>query len=258
METFLFGPGERLFGAYHEGFGPANSPPVLICNGLGQDYLRGHLVLRLLARRLSAVGGPVLHFDYRGTGDSAGDPETNTLAQLREDTAIARQELMDISGHARVVILGLRLGAWLALEHSDRVVVWDPILSGRDYVDSLVGLTRELDAGRDDPPPTADEDEAANPELAGYRYAGALLDELCNLDLADIVADRHYERLALVLGDAADDPGRDGELAVLGAHVAEIDRHPAKAAHWRSAPHLERALTPFPSIGALCEAVSRW
>lgn len=257
METFLFGPDERLFGAYHEGFGPANAPPVLICNGLGQDYMRGHLVLRLLARRLSAVGGPVLHFDYRGTGDSAGDPDTNTLAQLREDTAIARQELLDISGHGEAVILGLRFGAWLALEHSDRVVAWDPIVSGRDYVASLHELTRELDAGRDDPP-AAEAVAATNPELAGYRYADVLLEEISALDLAGVVADRRYERLALVLGDPAEGQVDNSAGATLEAHAAQVDRHPAKAAHWRSAAHLERALTPFPSIGALCEAVSRW
>ncbi len=80
MDTFLFGPGDRLFGAYYEGSGPPSAPPVLICNGLGQDAMRSHLLLRNLARRLSAVGGPVLQFDYRGTGDSWGDPDENTLA----------------------------------------------------------------------------------------------------------------------------------------------------------------------------------
>ena len=255
MDTFLFGPDDRLFGAYYEGFGPPSAPPVLICNGLGQDGMRSHLLLRHLARRLSAVGGPVLQFDYRGTGDSWGEPDRTTLKELREDTAMALQELLDISARPRAVTLGVRLGAWLALEHSDRVVAWDPVLSGSAYVTALRQLTHELEEKRDDASPPHPVREAENPELAGYRYAGRLLEELVGLALDRIVAGRHFKRLALIMGDQAD---RDTAVRSLEKRSTEFTSFASKPAQWNSVAQFERSLTPFPSISDLCDTVSRW
>ena len=255
MDTFLFGPGDRLFGAYYEGFGPPTAPPVLFCNGLGQDGMRSHLLLRHLARRLSAVGGPVLQFDYRGTGDSWGDPDGNTLTELREDTATAMQELLDISARPRAVTLGVRLGAWLALEHSDRVIAWDPILAGKDYVTSLQTQNRKLEQRRDDAPPPSQATDARNPELAGYRYATKLLDELKELDLERVLGERKFERLALITGNEAD---RAAASVSLKPRSVEMTCFPANPAHWTSVSRFERSLTPFPSLTELCETVSRW
>jgi pimeloyl-ACP methyl ester carboxylesterase len=255
MDTFLFGPGDRLFGAYYEGFGPPTAPPVLFCNGLGQDAMRSHLLLRHLARRISAIGGPVLQFDYRGTGDSRGEPDGNTMAEYREDTALALQELQDISARPRAVILGVRLGAWLALEHGDRVVAWDPILSGADYVATLRRLSRELGELRDDPFPSTQDRNAENPELAGYRYAGKLLEEIGELDLEQIVGDRRYERLILMSGADAD---RNAATRFLQERTAEFTGLTAMPAQWDSALRFERSLTPFPALSELCETVSRW
>jgi pimeloyl-ACP methyl ester carboxylesterase len=255
MDTFLFGPRDRLFGAYYEGFGPTTAPPVLFCNGLGQEGMRSHLLLRHLARRLSAVGGPVLQFDYRGTGDSWGDPDGNTLSELREDTAIALQELLDISARPWAVTLGVRLGAWLAIEHSDRVIAWDPILSGADYVTSLQTLTRELEQLRDDASPLNPVENPENPELAGYRYSRELLEEIGALDLARIVGNRQFERLALITGVDAE---RAAAARSLQDRSADFSSFPAKPAHWNSVSRFERSLTPFPSLTKLCETVSRW
>jgi pimeloyl-ACP methyl ester carboxylesterase len=255
MDTFLFGPDDRLFGAYYEGFGPPAAPPVLICNGLGQDAMRSHLLLRHLARRISSVGGPVLQFDYRGTGDSRGEPDDNTLSEYREDTAHALQELLDISARPRAVILGVRLGAWLALEHGDRVVAWDPILSGADYVAGLRALSRELEEARDDTAPTRQERSAGSEELAGYRYAEKLLGELEDLDLDRVVRDRHFDRIVLITGSESD---RTAATRSLRDHAADVTGLTAKPAHWASASRFERSLTPFPSLTELCETVSRW
>ncbi len=255
MDTFLFGPHDRLFGAYYEGSGPSTAPPVLICNGLGQDAMRSHLMLRHLARRLSAVGGPVLQFDYRGTGDSWGEPDETTLTELREDTAMALKELLDISAQPRAVILGVRLGAWLALEHSERVVAWDPILSGADHVASLRRLARDLRARSDDTAPSDQSLDPENPELAGYRYASALLEELTELDLDRIVGDRRFERVALVTGIDAD---RAAATRSLKERSTEMTSFRANPTHWHSVTRFERSLTPFPSLATLCETVSRW
>lgn len=255
METFLFGPGERLFGAYYEGLGPPVAPAVLICNGLGQDYMRSHLVLRQLARQLSAVGGPVLQFDYRGTGDSWGEPEGNSLAQLREDAAIALQELVEISARPRAVIIGVRLGAWLALELGERVVAWDPPLSGDGYVRALRALANQVCEERGYSTVTSDSETHTGPELAGYRYAMQLLDEVSMLNLQRIVDGRHFERLALITGEDADGTEVAGTLET---STDSLDHYPAPRADWDKAAQLERSLTPFPSLTKVCETVKRW
>lgn len=255
METFLFGPSEQLFGAYYDGLGPSTAPCVLICNGLGQDYMRSHLVLRHLARQLSTLGGPVLQFDYRGTGDSGGDPEGNSLSDLREDTATALQELLDISGRPRAVIVGIRLGAWLALELGERVVAWDPFWSGADHVASLRALADELCRDRNNLAAGNGGEAETDPELAGYRYAGTLLEDLAMLDLPQLVDDRHYERLAVITANEAE----AGDVTrVLTARTDQLLQFSAKPAHWNTVAQLERSLTPFPALTGLCEAVSRW
>ena len=255
METFLFGPGERLFGAYYEGLGSPTAPAVLFCNGLGQDYMRSHFVLRHLARRLSAEGCPVLQFDYRGTGDSWGEPATNTLLELREDAAIALQELREISGRPRVVTLGVRLGAWLALELSDRVVVWDPILFGKDHVMSLKQLASEVCKARKDSPARQIQEAEMSTELAGYRFADRLLDKLAGLSVESFIENQRFKRLALISGD---DLVREPLGSILETHADHFVLHPAKSAHWDQAAQLERSLTPFPSLAKLCTELSRW
>lgn len=256
METFVFGPGDRLFGAYYEGFGPATAPAVLFCNGLGQDYMRTHFVLRHLARRLSAIAGPVLQFDYRGTGDSWGESGGITLELLREDTAVALQELHEISGRSRAVLLGIRLGAWLALDLGERVVAWDPLLSGDDYIASLRAMTRELSEGRERETPAEPGAVAESEELAGYRYARALLEELVELDLQGIVDQKRFERLALIANE--EEPDRDDVVRILEPHTDTLQSYPAKPAEWKSLAQLERALTPFPALNPLCEDIAQW
>lgn len=256
MEAFLFGPGDRLFGAYYEGLGPATAPAVLLCNGLGQDYMRSHFVLRHLARRLSAAGGPVLQFDYRGAGDSWGESGDITLDSLREDTAVALQELQEICGRPRAVLLGIRLGAWLALDLGERVVAWDPLLSGDDYVGSLRAMTRALSEGREGEAPAELRADDRSEELAGYRYARGLLEELVELDLHDIVDQKRFERLALIVNE--EEPGRDEVVRILEPRTETLLSYPAKPAEWKSLAQLERALTPFPALNALCEEVARW
>lgn len=253
METFTFGPDDRLFGAYHEGLGPPTAPSVLVCNGLGQDYMRSHNVLCHLARQLSAAGGPVLQFDYRGTGDSRGEPDDNTLDDLRADVATAMQELRDISGRSRTVTLGIRLGAWLALESSDQVIAWDPIVSGEAHVTALRTLARRLnDRGARREQSTGG---AGSEELAGYRYSDALLASVGRLQLDDFVTGQTFRRVALI---GADDAGQHPVQQLLERHSAHFTHYPAKPAQWDSLSQFERALTLFPSLSRLREDWRQW
>ncbi|MBW4933393.1 alpha/beta fold hydrolase [Marinobacter sp. F4206] len=144
MEAFYFGPSESyLFGAFHPRQGVGRNEAIVLCNPFGQEYLRAHKSIRRLAINLAELGYPVLRFDYRGTGDSAGDLDGVSADHWVSDIGHAIQELQDMAAVPKVALIGLRLGALLAAkaatEHNQvsRLVMWDPIVDGADYVDGI-------------------------------------------------------------------------------------------------------------------------
>lgn len=144
MEAFYFGSSaNQLLGAYHPPQGASRREGIVLCNPFGQEYMRAHRSFRRLAINLAAKGFSVLRFDYRGTGDSAGTLQGVTAKDWMEDIELAIQELMDIAAVQKVSLLGLRLGSLLAAEVAaknksvNKLVLWDPIVSGQAYVDEI-------------------------------------------------------------------------------------------------------------------------
>src|SRR5438046_10636910 len=72
---FYFGPfAARLFGIHDAPRTDAGREgSVVLCYPYGRDYVSAFRAYRTLALRLARAGFHVLRFDYRGTGDSAGD-----------------------------------------------------------------------------------------------------------------------------------------------------------------------------------------
>ncbi len=144
MEAFYFGPSESyLLGVFHPRQGTNRNEGIVLCNPFGQEYLRAHKSMRRLAINLAGLGYPVLRFDYRGTGDSAGDIDGHTADHWVEDIGHAIQELVDVAAVTRVALIGLRLGALLAAQAAarfgqvSRLVMWDPIADGAEYVGGI-------------------------------------------------------------------------------------------------------------------------
>ncbi len=143
LEAIAFGaPERRLSGTLHRPAGAqAARPAVVICNAFGQEGIRAHRMLRVLAERLARQGHAVLRLDFFGTGDSMGDDAQADLAGWQADVLTADAELRQRTGASRTIWMGLRLGATVALlaaykapEHLAGVVAWDPILDGRRYL----------------------------------------------------------------------------------------------------------------------------
>jgi pimeloyl-ACP methyl ester carboxylesterase len=92
----------------------------------------------------------VLRFDYSCTGDSAGDSIDATVEAWLEDVDWALDELKDTAVSESVSIVGLRMGAALAAlasrkrEDVAHLVLWDPIVSGREYLDDVIGNPRPV------------------------------------------------------------------------------------------------------------------
>lgn len=142
----LFGSSERrLFGIYHPAVGRKKRRGAVICPPLGNEYLWAHRACRLLAERLSVCGIDVLRFDYFGTGDSAGEGVEVNLAGCIEDTLSAVREIKALSQVNEIALIGLRIGAAIGLSVSgasqniQRLVLWDPVLQGIDYLEELTG-----------------------------------------------------------------------------------------------------------------------
>ena len=120
---------------------------------MGQEYIRSHPTLTRLALLLAEAGFPVLRFDYFGCGDSAGFFEQATVERWQIDIDAAIDQIAELSGLSRVALFGLRLGASLALlkarppEKITRLVLWEPIIDGRRYVEKQLQLHRDWQSG---------------------------------------------------------------------------------------------------------------
>jgi dienelactone hydrolase len=137
-----------LFGWYHPPEGTRRTGGIVICNPIGDDLVRAHRPLRHLAQRLAAAGFPVLRFDYRGTGDSAGDEtEAGRVQGWISDIGTAVDELRARSGVTGVALVGLRAGAVLAAaaagrEDVEAVVLWSGYPGGGAFVNDVVRTHR--------------------------------------------------------------------------------------------------------------------
>ena len=142
MNPHFFSESSRaLFGIHTPARGLAEIG-VVICPPLGQEGLTAHRSLRILADRLADAGVEVLRFDYYGTGDSSGEMRDGDLSLWAGNVRTATQHLREVAPVRRVVLVGLRLGATLALlaevPATSRIILWDPVLDGRHFIADLL------------------------------------------------------------------------------------------------------------------------
>jgi pimeloyl-ACP methyl ester carboxylesterase len=146
MLPFYFGAGRRrLFGVYDSARGAAaTAPAAVLCYPSGEEYVHAHRTMRRLAIKLGAAGIHALRFDYFGTGDSSGETAEADFKGWVADVEMAIDELRDMTGATKVVLIGLRLGATLAAtvavkrpRETDALVLWDPVVSGEEYLETI-------------------------------------------------------------------------------------------------------------------------
>jgi alpha/beta superfamily hydrolase len=139
MPLYFGADGQRLYGVYEAAHdsGAANRA-VVLCNPVGNEYIHAHRTMRTLSSRLSKAGFHVLRFDYYGTGDSSGGSDEGSPRKWCENIRAAMLELQEMTGAARISLIGLRFGANLAAEVAARapetinsLALWEP-LAGND------------------------------------------------------------------------------------------------------------------------------
>jgi uncharacterized protein len=187
---FYFGEqGRQLFGCFHEPVPPdARRSAVLICQPVGHEYINSHRALRQLAARLAENGFPVLRFDYYGCGDSCGDADDGNITNWLEDISIAIAELRKRASSYSVGVVGLRLGGTLAAMSGakrydiDGLVLWDPVVHGRAYLNDLLALQKEMLRFR----PKPQRNTHSHTEVLGFPISSALRAQLEELDLLKV------------------------------------------------------------------------
>ena len=187
MSARFFGhPESPLFGVYHAPRGKSrrnNVRAAVVCPPIGQEYIRTHWCLRLLAKQLGRVGINVLRLDYHGLGDSFGTPEQiRSLTDWTRDIEQAIAHLKEESGAHTVMLIGQRFGATLAANVAvqrhdvNSIVLWEPVIDGQAYVAELRSMHAQmLDlwvCSMKTP------NDRCVEEILGTRYCRSLLDEI--------------------------------------------------------------------------------
>ena len=129
------------FGWIYPGRG---STGIVLCAAFGHENMIAHHGWRKLAEMLASRGYHVLRFDYLSTGDSIGtEDDPCQVDRWKESVVSAARHLISTSGSQHVILIGLRLGATLALLASkdipevDGVACLAPILIGKTYIREL-------------------------------------------------------------------------------------------------------------------------
>jgi hypothetical protein len=117
------------------------STAYLVIHPFAEEKKSAHRTLVELSRQLYQHGYPVLMFDLRGCGDSEGDFGTVRLAEWLTDIHAAAGLLKSSAACAKLNLLALRFGAFLAQGYDRRhpgdvaAHIWiEPVLNPADYL----------------------------------------------------------------------------------------------------------------------------
>jgi alpha-beta hydrolase superfamily lysophospholipase len=254
---FIGPDGRRLF-AWHHPARPEvrRGAVVALCPPLGFDYICVYRTWRILAERLAALGFDAIRFDYDGTGDSTGDPEEpgRPEAWLRS-IEIAMSEARELTGSSAVALVGLRLGATLAVRAAgnrggvDRLVLWSPFRSGRAYLHELKAFARL--SRQDHVPETAD-----GPDIyaAGHVVTGPTAETLVRWDLDALAVAPAPHVLVIERDDLPIDPSLGDRLETLGSQVTRLQ--PAGTVDMLAQPAV--AKVPEEALDAITDWLGNW
>jgi pimeloyl-ACP methyl ester carboxylesterase len=179
--------GASLFGAYHPPVtASARALGVVLCYPGPQEYRQAHWAYHKLATLLSTRGMHAFRFDYSCTGDSAGDSAAGSLAAWEGDIATAVAELRDVASVRRIAVVGMRLGAALAMRACTRatrvadLVLWDPVVRGDAYHAQLATVQAAGLRAAHYP----EDDQRGPEELLGFPFPRAMREAVDALDLS--------------------------------------------------------------------------
>lgn len=257
MQPVLFGTAERrLAGLYHAPAGGYSRRAFLLCNPFGQEAIRVYRCYREIALRLSGAGAHVFRFDYSGCGDSWGGAADCSVAAWLQDIRAASVELMDTSAAEHLSMVAFRLGGTLALMAGDtltgldRMILVDPVASGRDYLAAAGKAHRVMLEDPDRFPRPRMPDETSG-EMLGFETPAPLLEEISAMDLFERKAFAPCRVDIISSNETPDHQRLCAHLRHLGLDCDHA-RVPCDT-RWDDGTALERTLLAPAIVGAIME-----
>lgn len=248
-------PGGYLYAAVTRPAGDAGAQRagrvVVVCPPFLEERVLTHRLLHRLQKRLSLEGYATVRFDYRGTGDSGGDVSAVTLDTMRRDVSRIVDRAHDQLSPRRLTVLGVRLGATVALDSGppagvDSAVLWSPVVSTPRYVEELYKLQILSDARfglpvRDSAHFSARVRDGKPVEILGYRLGPEFLRQCEQRSGAPV--DGAFERVDVFRLGLRQSRVYAGELdaliAALRSGPAEVYDHAVRCpSFWSDGRHL--------------------
>jgi dienelactone hydrolase len=155
----------------------------------GYEAICAHRTLKHLAEDIAGAGFIALRFDLDGTGDSAGDDTDNDRMEAWLASIGDACDLVRGNGAAQLALVGVRLGAALAIlcardrEDVRALVAFNAVVSGKAYLRELRVLQNAMNLA---PPPTRFEE--GGQETNGFLLNAQVCERLKNLDLTTMAA----------------------------------------------------------------------
>jgi alpha/beta superfamily hydrolase len=178
---------------------------ILMCPPFGLQEATSYRGLRDWARALAAAGYPTARLSLPSTGDSSGGhQEPGRLHEWTSAVAASAQWLRATTAAARVVVIGVGLGAlvsWVAVSEGaeiDDLVLWAIPADGRSLLRELRSQSQIVAAAF---PEDARDDGESQGELnaLGYQLSAETVAELHGIRLANFPLPAHPNRRVLLL-----------------------------------------------------------
>lgn len=261
MHAFFIGPpAQQLYACLHLAPAASLEFAALLLGTWGRELHRSHRMLRALADRLAMRGVPTLRFDWQGSGDSAGADTDANLTTWRSDARRAHEALLRRTGAQRVVWVGVRLGATVALQAAPGatrdLVLLDPVLDGPAL---LADWQHAHDADRASAFPPGNRASArvlATPsgplhgEVMGFGISPTFAAELQALRPADLAPPAGARVSVLHHGEPP------GLTAWLATHGHGVQAQPlAQSLPWLAPEGGGAPLVPAPAVNGILNAV---
>ena len=183
--------GRPLLAWLHEPTGMRAERGIVFCPAIGCEQVHSYRSVRRACDALAEAGFAALRFDYLGTGDSAGDETEWRFATWLANVRDAIDWLAGHLGSERIDLIGLRVGATLALKIAEerpveKLVLWAPVVKGKRFGREMRMLSASVEGATD------------QVEAAGFLHTPELLDELEAIDAAKFMP---RSKAALIVGD---------------------------------------------------------
>lgn len=125
---------------------------VVYIHPFAEEMNKSRRMAAVQARAFAAAGYPVLQIDLHGCGDSQGDFGDTSWSGWIDDVVAACGWMREQTGGADLWLWGLRTGCLIAseaakrIDYASRFLFWQPVLSGKQYLQQFLRLKIAGDA----------------------------------------------------------------------------------------------------------------